>query len=283
MFGLGWRDRSTELVDHLRSSMGMSDEAAGAFVLAYRKPLSQRLSDLERKLSTSGPEGRLLAIARGGAANIACVHQAVVGYLTDLRAGRHKDTLVGHAILGIIGSELGFVGEIDQPLATFLSNNYARILKPSLLLVFPDFETEEEEAQGAFLSYLDDSATEPSSSDAETIQTAIEFALADAIDQHGLAILGTYSLRKGDGEWYMRRTGHLDFEVTQSYSADVFVLSKLFDSLDLVQLERWELEQDPSRPLDATNENSMGWSLSEAAAVVIAAHFESRPMEERRS
>ena len=102
MFGFGRKpDHFLELMEHLVDRSGMRTRFASAFLLAYKDDVSMRFEDgsmrTQQTLATLSRVQQLM-FNPSDIYDLAIVGQAYMGYMQDLRSGRHVGTDVERAI-----------------------------------------------------------------------------------------------------------------------------------------------------------------------------------------
>jgi hypothetical protein len=127
MFGLfkKYDDVYDELYDHLVNDWQMKDRYAKAFLDVYRKTLAKIHGEGKERMhqlrNSDNPEHRLLSVVAGGDQNnYALVAQAYMGYMADLRRGKHIDTDVELAIWAILSNRSDLLETLDRAFARYI-------------------------------------------------------------------------------------------------------------------------------------------------------------------
>lgn len=136
MFGFGKKvDHFPELMEHLVERSGMRTRFAAAFLSAYRDEVSQRLeegSKRTQKMLSTLSRAQQLMFNPADVFDFAIVGQAYMGYLQDLRHGRHVGTDVELAIWALLLEHMDLVDQTDKGIAAFVNSEHQRQF-PNLL------------------------------------------------------------------------------------------------------------------------------------------------------
>lgn len=140
MFGFGKKpDHFTELMEHLIERAGMRARFASAFLSAYRDEISKRLEDgAKRTQQTLATLSRVqqLMFDPSDVYDFAIAGQAYMGYLQDLRRGRHVGTDIELAIWALLVVHSDLVEQTDKALATWIEQQHATQFPDLLEQVF---------------------------------------------------------------------------------------------------------------------------------------------------
>jgi hypothetical protein len=136
MFGFGKKvDHFTELMVHLVERSGMRTRFASAFLSAYRDEVSQRLEDGNKrtqKILITLSRAEQLMFNPTDVFDFATVGQAYMGYLQDLRHGRHVGTDIELAIWALLLNRIDIVEQTDKAFGMFVSQEHEKKF-PNLL------------------------------------------------------------------------------------------------------------------------------------------------------
>ena len=113
----------------------MRTRFAAAFLSAYRDDVSYRLEEGSKRtqemLSTLSRAQQLM-FNSADVFDFAIVGQAYMGYMQDLRHGRHVGTDIELAIWALLLNHMDLVEQTDQVVGTFVSQEHERQF-PNLL------------------------------------------------------------------------------------------------------------------------------------------------------
>lgn len=136
MFGFGKKiDHFPELMEHLVERSGMRTRFASAFLSAYRDEVSQRLEEGSKRtqeMLSMLSRAQQLMFNPAEVFDFAIVGQAYMGYLQDLRHGRHVGTDVELAIWALLLNHMDLVDQTDKVVGTFVSQEHEKQF-PNLL------------------------------------------------------------------------------------------------------------------------------------------------------
>ena len=136
MFGFGKKpDHFAELMEHLVDRAGMRTRFASAFLSAYKDDVSKRFEE-----GTKRAQQTLAALSRAQQLmfnpsevyDFAIVAQAYMGYMQDLRRGRHVGTDVERAIWALLVTHSDLVEQTDRALANWIAKEHEKQF-PNLL------------------------------------------------------------------------------------------------------------------------------------------------------
>ena len=142
MFGFGRKpDHFNEFMEYLIEDWHMNARYASAFLSAYRTDISvyydQGIEHLNKSIDFSAPENRLLPYTMPDPRDLALVGQAHKAYLKDLRRGKHVGTDVEVAIWAILCNRSDLLESVDKLIATYVTENQARLFPNLFDEVFP--------------------------------------------------------------------------------------------------------------------------------------------------
>ena len=136
MFGFGKKpDHFADLMEHLVDRAGMRTRFASAFLSAYRDDVSKRFEEgTKRAEQTLAAASRVQQMMFNPTEiyDFAIVAQAYVGYLQDLRRGRHVGTDVELAIWALLINHLDLLQQTDKALAAYMEREHEKLF-PNLL------------------------------------------------------------------------------------------------------------------------------------------------------
>lgn len=136
MFSFGKKsDHFPELMEHLVERSGMRTRFASAFLSAYRNDVSKRLEEGNKRthetLKTLSRAQQLM-FNPADVFDFAIVGQAYMGYLQDLRHGRHVGTEVELAIWALLVNHIDLLEQTDKALAVWVEQEHEKQF-PNLL------------------------------------------------------------------------------------------------------------------------------------------------------
>lgn len=136
MFGFGKKpDHFPELMEHLIEHSGMKTRFASVFLSAYRNDISKRLEEGSKStfetLKTLSRVEQLM-FNPANVFDFAIVGQAYMGYLQDLRHGRHVGTEVELVIWALLVNHIDLVEQTDKALAMWIQKEHEKQF-PNLL------------------------------------------------------------------------------------------------------------------------------------------------------
>ena len=128
MFGFGKKpDHFADLMEHLVEREGMRTRFASAFLSVYKDDVSKRFEDGAKKthatLATLSRAQQLM-FNPSDTYTFAIVGQAYMGYLQDLRRGRHVGTDVERAIWALLVNHSELLEQSDKALATYIEQHH---------------------------------------------------------------------------------------------------------------------------------------------------------------
>ena len=128
MFEFGRKpDHFLELMEHLVDRSGMRTRFASAFLLAYKDDVSMRFEDgsmrTQQTLATLSRVQQLM-FNPSDIYDLAIVGQAYMGYMQDLRSGRHVGTDVERAIWALLVNHSDLLKESDKVLAAYIEQHH---------------------------------------------------------------------------------------------------------------------------------------------------------------
>ena len=128
MFGFGKKpDHFVELMEHLVDRSGMRTRFASAFLSAYKDDVSKRFEDgSKRAQQTLATLSRVqqLMFNPSDIYDLAIVGQAYMGYMQDLRSGRHVGTDVERAIWAFLVNHSDLLKQSDKVLAAYIEQHH---------------------------------------------------------------------------------------------------------------------------------------------------------------
>jgi predicted DNA-binding protein (UPF0278 family) len=128
MFGFGKKpDHFADLMEHLVERSGMRARFASAFLSAYKDDVSKRFEEGTRRAEkTLAGASRIEQMMFNPAElyDFTIVAQAYVGYLQDLRRGRHVGTDVELAIWALLVTHIDLVQQTDKGFAGWIDGEF---------------------------------------------------------------------------------------------------------------------------------------------------------------